>query len=210
MKIYNNYTSQEKSDYNLRLYIIDLCNKLDVVYNDQILNTVVGVINVIKKTSGSKRLKIKDSIILITLAHITGKEVLDMSKLLEIENKYIYNSKKFFASIPELKEFIKTKTSFEYIESIFNKNKNKMLLNINQQNPLGDTKKLIDYCQKRNILSESSPATIGASCLYFVIDNCKDYDEFQIDILGFSKIFDVSYTTINKSVIKIKQELNTE
>ncbi len=195
MKIYNNYSNKEKSDYNIQLYTIELCNRLDIVYNDSLLSTVVQVMNLIKDNYGSKRLKVKDSIIIICISSILGVDSLDLSSKIGIENKYIYNSRKFFAGIPELKEFIKTRSAFDYIKQVYNSNK----VLVSHTDHLEETRRLVDYCEKNNILSESTPMTIGVSCLYLVLVA----NGYNVDIEKFSKMYNVSVTTIKATFKKV-------
>jgi hypothetical protein len=200
MKIYTNYSNKEKSDYNVQLYTIDLCTKLDIVYNDSMLSTVVQVINLIKDNYGSKRLKVKDSIIIICISNILGVDPLRLSNKIGIENKYIYNSRKFFAEIPELRDFIKVRSAFEYIKHVYNSNK----ILVSHTDPLDETRRLIEYCEKNKILIECNSMTIGVACLYLVLVS----NDYNVDIGKFSKMYNVSRATIQKAsatVLNIKK-----
>lgn len=203
MKVYESYTSQEKADYALKLYIHDICNKLNVVYTEPLADTIVGVINLIKKEYGNKRLKVKDGITIICIAHVLNLDPLHLAARIDVENKYIYSSRKFFVELQELKEFVKTKTVFQHLKQTLQAYcHNSELID----EALASTEKLIAHCEKKGVMLECNSNTLGVACLYFVLLEDSDY---QIDIVKFSKTFHVSSTTILKAADKIRTALYT-
>ncbi len=194
------FTSQMSNitDYNLGTYTRDLCKKLKLECNNDVVDSVIYGFNMIKKVHGSKRAKVKDSIILICLGLTLDIEVMELSKKLAIENKVMYNTRKLFTSIPELAEFLNPINSFDYISEIYNSSSQKL-----DKDPLPRTRDLINLLKKYNILQECKPNTIGVTCLYYVLVNL----EYDVDVYKFSRVYKVSDVTIKKTYAKLTIEM---
>ena len=199
MKVYNTYTGQEKTDYKIGLYTRDLCKRIDVVCSDNIVSTIIQVMALVKRTHGSKRLKIKDAIIIVCIAKILDLDPIVLAKRVNIENKYIYNTQKLFVDIPELKQFISSTTPFEYVKRIYENNKK----TVSHDDHLVKVARLIEFCEENNILSENSSMSIGVTCLYNTLIN----EGYEIDIKKFSKMYNLSTITILKTNKKLTNAL---
>lgn len=199
MKVYTYFTSQEKSDYKIKTYTEDICSRLDITCTDSIKTTTVEVFEKIKQVHGIKRLKIKDAIVIVVISKITGHDPFKLAMHLGIANKYIYNAQKLFVEILELREFIYKQSPYKYIEEIYLRHKN----GISHTNPLENTRLLIQECEKKNVLAEKTPITIGVSCLYHVLKQ-----NYEINLVKFSKLYNVSSATILKSDKIITKHVN--
>jgi transcription initiation factor TFIIIB Brf1 subunit/transcription initiation factor TFIIB len=194
MKIYNNYTNEEKVDYKLRVYIESLCTLLKLPPNILLVETAFNVINLVTKVHGNKRMKLKDTIIIICISRELYVDPIVFTGRLKIENKYIYSAYKLFASIPELKDYITPIDSITYIKRVFDTNsvcKNDHILE--------KTELLLEKCKKLGILSKHTDITQGVSCLYHTLVS----NDYTVDLDAFSKLYSVSKSTILKTVKKI-------
>lgn len=90
---FNLYTNEEKTSYALNTYILKLCKEIDLqeYFIENVKNLSILVLNTIKKHDNSKRLNVKDSIILVCIQCVS-KNQLDarvLAKKLGINIKYI-------------------------------------------------------------------------------------------------------------------------
>ena len=199
-RVYFNYTSQEKTDYKIQMYIRDLCKRLDVECPESIIFTISDIMKCISKTHGGKRLKLKDTIIIVCLSKLLNLDSESLCSKLDIENKYISNTYKIFVEIPELRGFIHNISAYEYVRQIYIKNKNF----VSHLDPLEKTKELLDLCEQYDILTENSCITIGVTCLYYILIK----DGYEIDLDKFTSVYCISKTTILKALKKLQQGLD--
>lgn len=203
------WSNEEKNIYKLKLYVIDLCKRLNIVENlvDSIVDTVVFVMNIIKKNDGTKRARVKDGIIICCIQYVSKDTNLpyssiNLAKILNLEIKYVTKAEKI---ILELINFNKLKLDkstvlectkpYEYVRNIINKNNLKV-----QEFILDLVKRLISICEENDILLNHTPLSIGVSCFYYILQK----NNIEIDLKMFSELYDISVVTVTKAYNKIK------
>jgi transcription initiation factor TFIIIB Brf1 subunit/transcription initiation factor TFIIB len=204
------WTNDEKNNYKLSNYTKSLCSKLDI--HESLVNiicqTVVDVMNTIKKYEGTKRARVKDGIILACIQYVSKNtyNVLsanDLAKRIGLDTKYITKAEKIILELINSNKLnlnkssiIDVKKSFQYIEDIIYKHK----LKINQI-ILEQVKTLITFCDKNDILLDHTPLSIGVCCFYYILN----IHNINIDMKLFSELYDLSVVTVLKTLNKLKQ-----
>jgi transcription initiation factor TFIIIB Brf1 subunit/transcription initiation factor TFIIB len=201
---WNSYTNKEKSEYKLNKYTENLCSTLNITPNliQDICNTVMYVMNVIKKNDSTKRSNVKDGIILVCIQYVSKSKGAycshtDLAKNIGVDIKYITRAEKLITEMIHSKKInldgfdkINIINPYEYIKFIIKKNNIEI-----PDNFLDKTQQLIDECNKKQILSNYSPISIGTCCLYYILNE----NHVDVNLKTFSNIFNISGITINKT-----------
>jgi transcription initiation factor TFIIIB Brf1 subunit/transcription initiation factor TFIIB len=203
------WSNEEKNVYKLKTYIIELCNKLCIpeFLFSNIIELCVNVIELIKKTDGTKRARVKDGILVICIYYVTKDtstpfSYMDMAKRLNLDIKYVTRAERMILELVNSKRLnldkkimLDTKKPFDYItESI-----NKYNLNISKD-ILKIVKILIEICEDNDLLLDHTPLSIGASCFYYIL-KLKNIDT---DVKIFSDFYNLSIVTVIKTYNKLK------
>lgn len=211
------YTKDEKNDYKLSNYTRTLCNKLNTsrFLTENIIvticNTVIHIINVIKKYDGTKRAKVKDGIIVVCIEYVTKTHTDTMlsstliSKQLDLDIKYISKAEKIILELVSMmridkKILIDTIQPYDCVVNIIKK----YSLNISDI-ILSKLNTLIKLCEENDLLLDNMPLSIGVSCFYYIL---KKYS-IDIDIKVFCELYSISVVTVIKTFNKLKIQLES-
>jgi transcription initiation factor TFIIIB Brf1 subunit/transcription initiation factor TFIIB len=206
------WTNDEKSDYKLAGYTKALCAKLrlsETVY-ESITNTVICVMNVIKKFEGTKRAKVKDGIILVCIQYVLEQhncEVKmtssDLAKRINLDQRYVTKGEKLVLELInnnrinlDKKTLLNIKHPMEYVLHVNKKHNLRLPLSL-----LDQVEKLVQICDDNDILLDHTPLAIGVSCLYFILKE----KGIEVDLKVFSSINDLSIVTITKTYNKLRK-----
>lgn len=207
------WSNEEKNIYKLKTYIAELCNKLNIpeFLLTNITELCVNVMELIKKTDGTKRARVKDGILVICIYYVTKDtstpfSYMDMAKKLNLDIKYVTRAERMILELVNSKKLnldkkimLDTKKPFDYItESI-----NKYNLNISKD-MLRLVKLLIEICEDNDLLLDHTPLSIAVSCFYYIL-KLKQKD---IDIKIFSEFYNLSIVTVIKTYNKLKVHEN--
>jgi len=207
------WSNNEKMVYKLTNYTKKLCDKLNITYYiDYICNLVNTVLYKIKESDGCKRTKVKDGIIIVCIYYVYTKNNVfvstkfnpnTLSKLVNLDIKYITRAEK---SITELinKDHIKLdKTIFYSVKSPMSYIKNSSVsFNVNKEileSLYIKTEKLINICDKNELLIDHTPLSIGIGCFYYTLIQ----NDLSVDISHFSKVYNLSSVTVSKIYKKL-------
>jgi transcription initiation factor TFIIIB Brf1 subunit/transcription initiation factor TFIIB len=203
------YTNKEKNEYKLKMYIRDLCEKLQIQDSiiDNVCELVNKVMNSIKdKNDGPKRSRVKDGIIISCIYYISKEHNLqlnyaELAKKINLDIKYISKADKILMELTFLNEDIinKIEDPMDYIKNIVNKHALHSKIN-NLQIILNTTQVLIDVCEDNDILLDHTPLSIGCTCFYYVLIR----EQIDVDIILFSEMFGLSNVTLVKTYNKLK------
>jgi transcription initiation factor TFIIIB Brf1 subunit/transcription initiation factor TFIIB len=203
------WSNEEKNVYKLKTYIIELCNKLYIpeFLFSNIIELCVNVIDLIKKTDGTKRARVKDGILVICIYYVTKDtstpfSYIDMSKRLNLDIKYVTRAERMILELVNSKRLnldkkimLDTKKPFDYIaESI-----NKYNLNISKD-ILKLVKILIEICEDNDLLLDHTPLSIAVSCFYYILK----LRNVETDVKIFSEFYNLSIVTVIKTYNKLK------
>ena len=203
------WSNEEKNVYKLKTYIIELCNKLYIpeFLFSNIIELCVNVIELIKKTDGTKRARVKDGILVICIYYVTKDtstpfSYVDMAKRLNLDIKYVTRAERMILELVNSKRLnldkkimLDTKKPFDYIaESI-----NKYNLNISKD-ILKLVKILIEICEDNDLLLDHTPLSIAVSCFYYILK----LRNVETDVKIFSEFYNLSIVTVIKTYNKLK------
>jgi len=203
------YTNKEKNEYKLKMYIRDLCEKLQIQEN--IIDSVCGLVNKVMnsietKNDGPKRSRVKDGIIISCIYYISKERNLqlnyaELAKKIHLDIKYISKADKFLKELTFLNEDIinKIEDPMDYINSIVNKYALCTKLD-KLQTLLKTTQLLVDVCEDNDILLDHTPLSIGCTCFYYVLKR----ELIDVDTVLFSEMFGISNVTLIKTYNKLK------
>lgn len=208
------WSNEEKNEYKLNKYVIELCRKLEIteVIVSGISALVSKVMKAIKSScDGPKRSRVKDGIIIVCIHYISKNEsfgnysYMDLCKKIGLSLKYasradkllmeLINSNKLCLSGEFVANFLRTELPMDYVINIISRYK----LDINEK-MLKDVNILIDICDDNDILLDHTPLSIGVSCFYYILV----LNDMEIDVKIFSEIYDLSIVTITKTYNKLK------
>lgn len=203
------WSNEEKNIYKLKTYIAELCNKLYIpeFLLVNITELCVNVMELIKKTDGTKRARVKDGILVICIYYVTKDtntpfSYMDMAKRLNLDIKYVTRAERMILELVNSKRLnldkkimLDTKKPFDYItESI-----NKYNLNISKD-ILKLVKLLIEICEDNDLLLDHTPLSIAVSCFYYI----SKLKNNEIDVKLFSDFYNLSIVTVIKTYNKLK------
>lgn len=200
------WSEQEKQDYKLKLYIEEKTKLLEI--NDTIISQVVDCVIRLFTISkmlllGTKRSKIKDSIILVLatkLATIQPRNI-ELFKLdRKIDVKHITKAEKIIMEIiqkdPNLNSILNNRNSnnspFDIIEDKLDKI-------TRLQNYKNIIKKVIDIIVEHDILLDNTPMSIGVTSIYYVIQKM----DIDINLKILCNLFNISVVTVSKTMQKL-------
>jgi transcription initiation factor TFIIIB Brf1 subunit/transcription initiation factor TFIIB len=213
---WNMYSKEDKNQYKLKKSVKELIQKFN--FNENIVSSVCDLVVSVIKSVGSKRAKIKESIIIICtyyilkynninnytqyhLAELVGLETKSISKadkiILEFINLYKEND-----NLNTQRLFNANEKSIDYIINIIKK----FNLDISD-NIIEKTEQLIIICEDNDILLDHTPLSIGVACFYYILKERNT----TIDMKLFSEIYSQSIVTINKTYSKLvvfREKLN--
>lgn len=203
------WTNEEKNTYKLKQYVRDLCNRLKIIecLIENIIETVVIVMDCIKKNDGTKRARVKDGIIICCIHYVskdtqTPYTYTSMARDLNLDIKYVTRAERLILELMNAKKLnldktlvLDTNKPFDYVINTIKKNDLKI-----DDSILKDTRTLIEICEDNDILLDHTPLSIGVCCFYYVLQ----MRSINIDIKIFSELYDLSSVTIIKTFNKLK------
>ena len=216
---WNMYSKEDKNEYKLKKAVKELIQKFN--FNENIVSSICELVVSVIKSVGSKRAKIKESIIIVCtyyilkynninnytqyhLAELVGLETKSISKADKIILEFINcESNKENNNIETQRLFHTNEKSIDYITNIVKKYN----LDITDDT-LTKTERLIMICEDNDILLDHTPLSIGVACFYYILKE----SNITIDIKLFSEIYSQSIVTINKTYSKLlpfKEKLNS-
>lgn len=204
------WSNEEKNIYKLTSYTKNLCNNLKIpdVLITSICEIITIIMDAIKKTDGTKRARVKDGIILVCIDYVSKNNgynftANELAKKLDLDVKYISKADKMVLDLLNnnkirlnKENILSTKTPYYYIENVINKKGLKIEYKI-----LELVKKLINICEKNDILLDHTPLSIGVCCFYYILS----LFSINIDLKLFSEIYNLSIVTITKTTNKLKR-----
>lgn len=219
MQTWYTWSNDEKNLYKLSQYTKDLCSKLNItLYIDYICNLVNTILYKLKDNDCSKRTRVKDGIIIVCI-HYTYKKnnvfvnthfsTKTLAKSIKLDIKYITRAERSIIELINKNKIILDKNVFFNINSpiMYIKN-NSVHLNISKdvlEMLYKKTEMIIDLCEKRELLLDHTPNSIGIGCFYYVLK----ISNIEIDLYTFSKEYKLSCVTISKLFKKLVEKLNT-
>ena len=203
------WTNEEKNVYKLKNYIRTLCGKLNIVESlvSSIIETVVVVMDSIKKNDGTKRARVKDGIVVICIYYVskdtqTMYSYIDLAKSLNLDIKYVTKAERMILELINSKRLkldkmtvLKTQKPFDYVINTIKKNDLKI-----PTKTLNDVQILINICEDNDLLLDHTPLSIGVCCFYYILKT----QHLDIDLKMFSELYDLSVVTVVKTYNKLK------
>lgn len=204
------WSNDEKNIYKLKTYVKSLCQRLKIteILIDRIVDTVVMVMESIKRNDGTKRARVKDGIIVICIYYVSKDtsyphSYMDMAKRLDLDIKYVTRAERIILELINSKKLnlkksivLDTLKPFDYITNTI-KSKN---LNINND-ILKDTQTLISICEDNDLLLDHTPLSVGVCCFYYILN----LNNIDINLKMFSELYDLSVVTVIKTFNKLKE-----
>ena len=211
------WSNDEKNLYKLSLYTKNICNKLNItLYIEYICNLVNTVLYKLKDQDGSKRTRVKDGIIVVCIYYVYKKynvfvnsqfSTMYLSKLINLDIKYITKGEKSVVELINKNRIDLDKSVFFNINSPISYIKNNIVhLNLDKkilEDIYVKVERLINLCEKEDLLLDHTPHSIGIGCFYFVLKH--HAVDVEIDMVHFSKIYKLSSVTILKLYKKLIQ-----
>ncbi len=209
MAEWNMWTNEEKNEYKLVSYTKTLCRKLEIneALTSAITETVVEVMNVIKKYDGTKRARVKDGIILTCIQYVSKNSgnyisAIDVAKKINLDIKYVTKAEKIILELLANKKLkldktrvLETQGPFQYVLNVVRKKALKIPDVI-----LDQVKRLIQLCEQNDLLLDHTPLSIGVCCFYYILKA----KEIELDVKLFSELYDLSVVTVIKTYNKLK------
>jgi transcription initiation factor TFIIIB Brf1 subunit/transcription initiation factor TFIIB len=203
------WSNEEKNNYKLTSYTETLCSELNIPESlvSSICETVVKVLNTIKKYDGTKRARVKDGIILVCIHYVTKHSSIPylsahkLAKKLNLNIKYITKAESIVLELVNCGKLnldrnilLNVKTPYDFVLEGIKAKKIKVSNNL-----INTIKLLIQICEKHDLLLDHTPLSIGVACFYYIIT----MNHMNTDIKVLSEIFDLSSITILKSYNKL-------
>lgn len=203
------WSNEEKNTYKLKMYILTLCTKLQIIETliPCITDTVIFVMDIIKKHDGTKRSRVKDGIIVFCIHYVskdtqTQYSYVTLSKQLELDIKYVTRAERIILELINSKKLnlnkkllLQIKNPYEYVLDTINKKSLKVPDHLLQK-----VKTLIDICDDNDLLLDHTPLSIGVCCFYYILKS----ENINIDLKMFSELYDLSVVTVIKTYNKLK------
>lgn len=203
------WTNDEKNIYKLKVYVRDLCKRLGVVecLVESIADTVVMVMDCIKRNDGTKRARVKDGIIVACIYYVskdtsTPYSYMHMAKGLKLDIKYVTKADKMILELINTKKLqmdkanvLQTLKPYDYVINIVNKRNIRV-----DKALLKRVKTLIEICDDNDILLDHTPLSIGVCCFYYILQ----LQSVEIDLKIFCELYDLSVVTVIKTYNKLK------
>lgn len=203
------WSNAEKNTYKLKEYTRALCNRLHIFEGlvNNVVDTVVRVIDTIKRNEGTKRARVKDGIIVTCIYYVskdttTPYSYIEMSKQLSLDMKYITRAERTILELVNAKRLhfdnvsvLTTEKPYDYIVTAINRHDIRI-----SQDTLHKIRVLIDICEDNDLLLDHTPLSIGVCCFYYVLK----HTDIQIDVKLFSEMYSLSMVTVIKTYNKLK------
>jgi len=218
MQIWYTWSNDEKNLYKLSQYTKDLCSKLNITLHiDYICNLVNTILYKLKDNDCSKRTRVKDGIIIVCI-HYTYKKnnvfvnthfsTKTLAKSVKLDIKYITRAERSIIELMNKNKIILDKNVFFNINSpiMYIKN-NSVHLNLNKdtlESLYKKTEQVIDLCEKRELLMDHTPNSIGIGCFYYVLK----LNNIDVELYKFSKEYKLSSVTVSKLFKKLVENIN--
>jgi transcription initiation factor TFIIIB Brf1 subunit/transcription initiation factor TFIIB len=203
------WSNEEKNTYKLKEYVRVLCDKLKIFDGivPCIIDTVITVLDIIRKNDGTKRARVKDGIIVNCIYYVskdtmTPYSYVEMAKVLGLETKYITKAEKMILELLSSKKLSLDKVSVLGTEKPFfciTNTIKKHGIKISDE-VLEKVKVLIEICEDNDLLLDHTPLSVGVCCFYYVLK----YKSIDIDIKLFSDLYGLSVVTVIKTFNKLK------
>lgn len=206
------WTNDEKTEYKLTNYTKTLCARVGVpdCIETMVCNTVVKVMDAIKKHDGTKRAKVKDGIILVCVQYVTKHmsnatcylSAVDLAKKQGIDIKYITRAEKLIMELVSSKKLelgnvlYTTQTPMCAIQQVMQQKNIKIAKGI-----LLQVEQVISICADNDLLLDHTPLSIGVCCLFYVL--CRN--NIDMNAKQCSSLFGISLVTITKTMNKLIQ-----
>ena len=203
------WTNEEKNTYKLKLYVRNLCQRLNIseCLVENICNIVVMVMDSIKRNDGTKRARVKDGII-VSCIHYVSKDTstpysyMDMARALNLDIKYVTRADKLILELINCKKLnmnkallLDTMKPYDYVTNTIQKYNIKI-----DRSVLQDVKTLIEICEDNDVLLDHTPLSVGVCCFYYILQ----LRNIEIDLKVFSDLYDLSVVTVVKTYNKLK------
>ncbi len=200
--VYQTYTSQERKEYKLKEYTLDLCNRLDIDTGlDGIVESVIYVSSKIEEKFGPVRSNLKEAVVVVCISKTLGDDPLHTAQKLDLHQKYIYKIQKMVIQIPEVDSVLTSTTGpFEYILGVHKHILDKKDGLIDEQKVFPKVKNLVKYCIDNNILAKHTDITVGVACMYWVIRS----EGYNVDLEVFSRVYNVSENILKSTQSQLR------
>lgn len=200
------WTEKEKHDYKLKLYIEEKCKILEIneTIISQVVDCVIRLFTISKMLLlGTKRSKIKDSIIFVfatKLTSVSTKNIELFKADRQIDVKHITKAEKIILEItqkdPTLSIILNNNkynnSPFDVIEDKLDK--------INELYCYKNViKKVIDTIVEYDILLDNTPMSIAVTSVYYVIQK----SGIEIHLKSLCELFNISVVTVSKTMQKL-------
>ena len=203
------WSNEEKNTYKLKEYVKTICNTLNISEKiiSNIIDTVINVMNCIKKNDGTKRARVKDGIIITCIYYVSKNteipySYIDLAKRINLDIKYVTRAERLIIELVNSKKLHLDEISisqlerpYDYVVSTIKKNDLKISNEI-----LTLVQRLINICEDNDILLDHTPLSIGVSCFYYILQ----LNNINVDLKLFSTLYDISVVTILKTFNKLK------
>ncbi len=204
------WSNEEKNSYKLSTYTKSLCSQLNIpeAMVKNVCDTVITVMNAIKKHDGTKRARVKDGIILTCIQYVSNDgygslSAVDLAKTLGIDVKYVTKADKLILELINTHKLnldkcnvLETQKPFYHVKRVIQKHKLSIPPILVTQ-----VEHLIDVCEKNDLLLDHTPLSIGVCCFYYILKN----NDVKLDIKQFADLYNLSVVTIIKTYNKLKQ-----
>lgn len=200
------WSEQEKQDYKLKLYIEEKCKLLEL--NDSIVMQIVDCVTRLFTISkmlllGTKRSKIKDSIILVfasRLSSISNKNIERFKKDRKIDIKHITKAEKIILEITQKDNLLNTiLTNNNHTNSPFDIIEKKLDMISELYSYKSIIKKVIDIIVEYDILLDNTPMSIGVTSIYYVVQKLG----INVHLKSLCEVFNISVVTVSKTMQKL-------
>lgn len=210
---WNMWTNEEKNTYKLKIYTRDLCYRLGITESiiKEVCDTVAIVMNIIKQNEGTKRARVKDGIILSCIEYVSKYmlqftiSVENLAKIINLDIKYVTRAEKIILELINSKKLdldkkyiLSVDKPYDYVQAIIHKQNIQV-----PQNILEEVQKLIQTCEKNDVLVDHTPLSIGVSCFYYVLKQ----HNIDVDLKILSDMYNLSIVTVLKTFNKLSKLL---
>lgn len=188
------YSNKEKSDYNLKQHVIEMCRILEINYevSEHIASDVIHTVNCIKQREGIRRSRSTDAIIVLCIhSYIHSFNIKMLMKKFKLTSRQITKAERSISEIKSGASIENNKSVKQIVADL------SITLSLNNA-ILDKINKIVDICDMYDLIIKHSPQTIALVCIKFITENNND---------ELSKIFDISQATIQKAYIELKSEL---
>jgi len=194
------WSNEEKSNYKVQLYVQDFCSQLGIpeMLVQRVYETVLTINNAVKKFEGTKRAKVKDSIILLCIEMVSKDfSAIKLAKSIKLEAKFISKAEQIIIELVNSKKLDLKKTDVHGVKTpleCIREGLRKRNINIDDR-LIYKVKCLIDICDSHDLLIDHSPLSIGVGCLYYILQKYN----INIEARVIADIYSLSHVTVLKT-----------